>query len=304
MSDSPGLSRRGLFGFGLSRIVSELDELEQVKRTAVGGSEPDREPAPPDLREQSARLHAAWGRSEHADLWAPAAEALLDRALPRPEGMHLLDAGAGDGAVALAAALRGAAVTACDWSAPVVAGGHERTAEAGAQVEWVEADMAALPFADASFDHVLSGFAPMFCLDFHAALAELFRVVRPGGTVAFTVWTAGGAVGRLLRMAAIHDPPAPGARTPLSAGRGERLRQDLLPHADRPRFSPGTIGMRFASREEAVQRLLRALGPLAAAHELAPLDAEVEAIVDELADAGPGPVGLESTYLIAVAQRG
>jgi len=98
-----------------------------------------------------------------------------------------------------------------------VARGEERTAAAGAEVTWLQADMATLPFADATFDRVLSGLAPMFCLRARDGIAELFRVVRPGGTVAFTVGTQSGVVGRLLRLAATHDPPPAGVPT---RGRG------------------------------------------------------------------------------------
>ncbi|MBA3328294.1 MAG: hypothetical protein H0T43_08330, partial [Solirubrobacterales bacterium] len=65
MSERPGLSRRGLFSFGLSRLVTEVDEQPPVPPVVPP-------PAPADLGEQADRLRAAWGRSDGMGLWAGA----------------------------------------------------------------------------------------------------------------------------------------------------------------------------------------------------------------------------------------
>lgn len=133
----------------------------------------------------------------------------------------------------------------------------------------------------------------MFCLRARAAVAELFRVVRPGGTVAFTAWTQAGAIGRLLRLAAQREPLPAAIPPPLSWGREERLRQDLARHAAEGdvEFGEHALTLRFTSIEQAADRLLATLGPLAAV--AAALDddgrtglrAEVLAILDELGGA-------------------
>jgi len=294
VGEPPGLSRRDLFGSGLSRLVARLDGQQQQPSYA--------EAAPAAAGSSYASRQAeAWDACDGADLWADAARLLVGTA-PPAAGERVLDAGAGDGNVALLAARRGAEVTACDQSAALVARGRERTAAAGIEVTWLQADMAALPFADATFDRVLSGLAPMFCLRARDAIAELFRVVRPGGTVAFTVWTQSGVVGRLVRLAATRDPPPAGVPTPRTWGREERLRPELEIYSPTARTELAGVTFEFSSPEEATERLLGALGPLAAVPGDG-LREEARAIVVELAGSASGPVQLSAGCLVAIAQR-
>jgi hypothetical protein len=121
--------------------------------------------------------------------------------------------------------------------------------------------------------------------------------------VAFTAWTAAGVVGRLLRLAGRHHPPPPGVPAPLTWGREERLRQDLEQHAAHVDVELVALTMTFATRQEAVERLLRAFGPLAAAPQGAGLRAEAATIVDELAGSQTSPVRLRARYLVVAAER-
>ena len=57
-------------------------------------------------------------------------------------------------------------------------------------IDWREGMAERLPFADDSFDAAVSQFGLMFFEDRRAALAEMWRVVRPGGRVAVAVWDA------------------------------------------------------------------------------------------------------------------
>lgn len=171
------------------------------------------------------------------------------------------------------------------------------------EVDELDLDLASVPFEDAEFDGIVSAFGPMFSSDGRAAIDELFRVVRPGGTVGFTAWTPLGVVGRLLRLAGTHDPLPPGVPPPLAWGREERLRQELDRHSDAFELRPLELTLRFGSREEAVERLFGALGPLAVAPRQPELRERARAIVDALAGDEPGPVALRAPYLMAVAER-
>ncbi len=118
-------------------------------------------------------------------------QGLLAAAGVKP-GAKLLDLASGAGEPALTASrLVGAEgqVTATDISAPMVAVLAERLARHGlTNVRCEQADMEALPFADASFDAVSCRYGLMYARDPACALAEAARVVRPGGRIAFMVW--------------------------------------------------------------------------------------------------------------------
>lgn len=104
-------------------------------------------------------------------------------ALGPPAGTRLLDAGCGRGAIAVAAAERGCAVTAVDAAPRMVE--LLRADHPGLDVR--HADLHRLDLPDASFDLVTGGFVIHLAADPARVAAELLRVLRPGGTVALTV---------------------------------------------------------------------------------------------------------------------
>ena len=104
---------------------------------------------------------------------------MVDR-LPR-DGGHVLDVATGTGLVAEALLARGFRVTGLDQSPGMLAAARARFA---GRVELVEASADALPFPDASFDHLTFTYLLRYVDDPGRTLAELARVVRPGGTVA------------------------------------------------------------------------------------------------------------------------
>jgi ubiquinone/menaquinone biosynthesis C-methylase UbiE len=116
----------------------------------------------------------------------PIAAALVEAAAPGA-GDAVLDVGAGTGNAAVAAARRGARVTASDLTPRQVELGRARTDADGLDIEWVEADAEQLPFPDDSFDLVLSSFGMVFAPRPDVAARELLRVVRPGGRIAYTM---------------------------------------------------------------------------------------------------------------------
>jgi demethylmenaquinone methyltransferase/2-methoxy-6-polyprenyl-1,4-benzoquinol methylase len=97
-------------------------------------------------------------------------------AVVRP-GDRVLDAACGTGDLALAAKRAGGDVVGLDFSPAML----ERARRKDASVEWVQGDALALPFADASFDAATVGFGVRNLDDLGAGLAELRRVLRPGG---------------------------------------------------------------------------------------------------------------------------
>ena len=134
--------------------------------------------------------------AEHIDAVPP--RDLLNRIAIAP-GQDVLDVATGTGNVALRAAAAGARVVGLDLTPELFATARRREAEYRVTVEWMEGDAEALPFDDASFDHVLSVFGVQFAPRHEVTAAELARVCRPGGHVGLVNWTPTGLIGEPSR---------------------------------------------------------------------------------------------------------
>jgi len=108
---------------------------------------------------------------------------MLDAARAGP-GVRVLDVACGPGYVAAAAAARGASVLGLDFAAEMVALAGRKWPG----VEFKEGDAENLDLPDASFDAALVNFGILHLADPDRALAEAWRVLKPGGRLAFTVW--------------------------------------------------------------------------------------------------------------------
>ncbi|AWK85870.1 hypothetical protein DEW08_05020 [Azospirillum thermophilum] len=174
------------------------------------------------------------------------------------EGDRVLDLASGAGEPALSAARRVGSrglVVGSDLVPGMMAGAVRRAAALeGEAPVFTAADMTALPFADGSFDRVTCRFGVMFVPDIAGALAELRRVLRPGGTAALMVWgrrdgnalfeVVGGAVEALLgddgSMAPLFRFAEPGSLTGLmrEGGWSAVAESDLTPVRKVPAGQP------------------------------------------------------------------
>ncbi|MGK5740717.1 class I SAM-dependent methyltransferase [Micromonospora sp. URMC 103] len=134
-----------------------------------------------ERRRWAGRAHA-YARS-YARLCAYPAPMLLDAAGAR-SGARLVDVGTGPGTVGALAAARGATVTAVDAEASMITAARVARPDG----RFVRAALPDLPFPDATFDAAVANFVINHVGDPRAAMAQLARVVRPGGHVAVTVW--------------------------------------------------------------------------------------------------------------------
>ena len=141
-------------------------------------------------------------------------------------GQRVLDVAAGTGNVAIRAAERGASVVACDLTPENFDAGRREAQAHGVELDWVEADAEALPFADSEFDVVTSAFGAMFAPAHERVAGELLRVCRPGGTIALASFTPEGLGGEFFELFARYAPPLPrDARPPLLWGSEDHVRR-------------------------------------------------------------------------------
>ena len=137
----------------------------------------------------------------------------------------MLDVAAGNGNVSLAAARRWCDVVATDYVPALLERARERAAAERLDIEFREADAEALPFADGSFDVVVSTFGVMFTPDQDRAAAEMVRVCKRGGKIGLANWTPEGFIGQLFKTIGKHVPPPAGAKSPALWGTRARHRR-------------------------------------------------------------------------------
>ena len=163
--------------------------------------------------------HQGWERvaqpyhTYFGDLTTQSNDAMLE-ALDIHRGVRFLDVASGPGYLAASAARRGADAAGVDFSAAMV----EQARRVFPGLEFRIGDAENLPFPDESFDAVGISFGMLHFPHAERALAEAFRVLQPGGRIAFTVWaTPDKAVGFAMVLKAIEEhgttdvplPPGP-----------------------------------------------------------------------------------------------
>lgn len=129
-------------------------------------------------------------------------------------GMEVLDVACGTGVVALTAARIGAKVTGVDLTPKLIERAKENAAITNLRVEWHEGDAEALPLGDAKFDVVVSQFGHMFAPRADIATKEMLRVLKPGGTIAFSTWPPELLVGKMFALVGKYAPPPPPGVSP------------------------------------------------------------------------------------------
>jgi SAM-dependent methyltransferase len=179
-------------------------------------------------------------------------------------GDIVLDVGTGTGVVAITAARAGALVTALDLTPELLEQARENAQiSQHKEIIWTEGDAEQLPYPDASFDVVLSQFGHMFAPRPEVAIAEMRRVLKPGGRIAFATWPPEHFVGRMFAFVARHSPPPPpGAAPPPQWGIPAMVAERLGAKFDAPFFARET--MLFPALSIAHYRLFmeRSVGPI------------------------------------------
>lgn len=275
--------------------------------TVVVGTEAD--------RALKAKHRALWASGDYPavarDL-VPGLGAELVRFAGVAAGQRVLDVGAGSGNAAVPAALTGATVVASDLTPELFTAGRAAAEAAGVAIEWLEADAEALPFADASFDVVLSCLGAMFAPHHQEVADELLRVCRPGGTVAMLNWTPEGFIGGLFAtMGPFAPPPPPGATPPPRWGCEDHVRTLFGDRVTDVRTARQTVDFTQGEPLEFREYWKRNYGPTIAVYQAnaadpdrtAALDAAFAEYLSSRREPGPRP-RYTAEYLLVSARRG
>ena len=227
-------------------------------------------------------------------------------------GTSVLDVASGTGNAAIPAAQRGATVTASDLTPALLDAGADRPEAQGLELDWVEADAEHLPFADESFDVVMSSIGVMFAPHHQAAADELVRTCRPGGTIGLLSWTPEGMLGALFAtMKPFAPPPPPGASSPPLWGSEAHLGELFGDRVEFHSVTRETLEITAFDRPRDYGEHFKAYyGPTMAARANAArngteaeFDAALDAFCDEWSHETSSPARFEKEYLLAVGTR-
>ena len=249
--------------------------------------------------------------SAKADDWAsvhehnmrPAYEAVLDL-VHAGAGVSILEVGCGSGTALRLAADRGAHVTALDAAPAFVEHAKRRVPGADVQV----GDLQFLPYGDESFDVVLGFNSFQYAADPREALAEAYRVVKPGGLVSILVWGPAEQCELTAHIAAIGSllpPPPPGAPGPFALSEPGALTA-LVEDAGFTVQIVADVGAAFAYPDEATTiRALMSSGPAVRATSVAGEKATAAALLESVKPyrQNDGSYSMDNVWRFAIGRK-
>lgn len=257
------------------------------------------------------RQQGAWSTGDYAVIGSTlqiVGESLCE-AVDLHAGSKVLDVCAGNGNASLAAGHRWCDVTSTDYVPALLEAGRRRADAEGLRIRFQEADAEKLPFADASFDAVLSTFGVMFTPDQERAAAELLRVCKPGGRIGLANWTPEGFVGQMFQTIGRYVPPPAGVRSPALWGTKARL-HELFGEATTLKTSSRDYVFRYRSPVHFIEvfrtwygpmnRTFAALGP----DQQAAFTADLLELIERMNRSGDATMVVPSEYLEVVVYRG
>ncbi|MDL1859538.1 class I SAM-dependent methyltransferase [Betaproteobacteria bacterium PRO7] len=259
----------------------------------------------PDFAAIKRRQQATWASGDFAVIGTTlqiVGESLAEAADVRA-GERVLDVAAGNGNATLAAARRFAQVTSTDYVPALLDKGRARALAEGLDVTFQVADAEDLPFADGSFDVVLSTYGAMFAPDHQRTADEMLRVVRSGGRIGLANWTPDGFIGRLFKVIGAHVPPPAGVKSPALWGTEAHLQELFGAAASEIRCERRHFNFRYRSAAHWLQVFrdyygptLKAFAALDAAGQ-ARLEADITVLLSAFNTAGEASLVVPGEYL-------
>jgi SAM-dependent methyltransferase len=209
------------------------------------------------------RQREIWSHFAPLETFTTPPAAHLVRVAGIAPAQRVLDVATGTGVVAVTAGRMGAQVTGIDLSPVLIERAVENAKIAQlANVSFREADAEALPFESHTFDVVTSQFGHMFAPRAELALSEMLRVLKPGGTLAFSTWPPEHLVGRLFALTSRYAPPPPvGFSPPPAWGNIDVIVARLGQAVSQVRFERGVMNFSVLSLHHYNRVIEETVGP-------------------------------------------
>lgn len=179
-----------------------------------------------EMEALKAKIKSTWTSGDFGQIaksYAPSAAEFVAR-LGFGPSERVLDVACGTGNLAIPAAKTGATVVGQDIAPNLLEQARAWAKKERLTIRFDENDAEDLPYADATFDAVISMFGAMFTPQPTVVASEMLRTCRPGGRIAMANWTPGGFIGQMFKIVGKYAPPAPGMPSPLLWGRRDRPR--------------------------------------------------------------------------------
>lgn len=218
----------------------------------------------PDYASIKQRQQAAWSSGDYSRIGVTlqiVGETLAE-ALDLPAGATALDVAAGNGNATLALARRGADVVSTDYVGALLDQGRARAEAEGLPAIFQVADAEALPFAEGTFDAVVSTFGVMFAPDQSTAAAELVRVCRIGGRIGLSNWTKDSFIGEVFRLIGSYLPPPAGVKPPSRWGDRGWIEETFGAEAESLSLEVRQYVFRYASPQDGLDEFRTFYGPV------------------------------------------
>ncbi len=227
-----------------------------------------------DLTALKQKQQSAWSSGDYAVVGTTlqiVGESLCE-SIDLRAGQKVLDVAAGNGNATLAAARRWCDVVSTDYVASLLERARLRASAESLPVDFREADAENLPFADNTFDAVLSTFGVMFTPNQERAASELLRVSKPGGRIGMANWTPASMIGELFKTLGRYLPPPAGVKSPALWGSEPRLRELFGAQASAIAITNKHFVFRYRSAEHWLDVFRTYYGPMLKAFAALPAD--------------------------------
>ena len=269
------------------------------------------EASTPDLKAIKLKQQGAWSSGDYAVIGTTlqiVGEQLAE-AMDLHAGQTVLDVAAGNGNATLAAARRWSEVTSTDYVESLLARGRQRAEAEGLDVKFQIADAENLPFANASFDAVVSTFGGMFSPDQDRTAAELVRVCKPRGRIGLANWTPEGFIGQMFKTIGKYLPPPAGVRSPAVWGTRDWVQATFGAAASKIVAEPRNFAFRYRSAQHFLEVFRTYYGPMLKAFEALEeasrkmLAGDIVDLVERFNSSGDQTMVVLSEYLEVVVTR-